>query len=174
MRYWLGCIAFLILNASSVQCAVSAPDLKGAMIQRIATFVGWPSCGRSDVVIGVYDDPDSFEKFKNLYRNQTILGRPIAVRAFDQISQLDVLANCDILCIGEISTSQRSKILQKLAKSSVLIVGNSRGDAEAGVSLVLLEEGNRYRILINQEALKNANLRADYRLLKLAELVEGK
>jgi hypothetical protein len=171
-RLFLGTL-FILFLAFDASCAIGAPDLRGAMIGRIATFVEWPSCSKASITIGVYDDDESFERFRKLYQNQTIFGRPIVVKALNDISKLDVLTNCDILCIGSLSSQERSKVLQKLAKNSILVVGNSRDDAKAGVAIVLLEEGHRYRILVNQEALKNANLRADYRLLKLAELVEG-
>ncbi len=166
-------IVFVLSLVFDASCTIGAPDLRGAMIGRVATFIEWQNCTKANIVIGVYNDTESFERFKKLYRDQTIFGRPIAVKAFSDTSQLDALTDCDILCIGHLSPQERSKVLQKLAKSSILVVGNSRDDAKAGVAIVLLEEGQRYRILVNQEALKNANLRADYRLLKLAELVEG-
>jgi hypothetical protein len=60
-----------------------------------------------------------------------------------------------------------------LAKKGVLIIGNTRDDARSGVAVVLLEDGGHYRILVNPEAIKESNLHADYRLLKVAELVSG-
>lgn len=165
---------FLLLGVLNAHAAVSASELKGAMIQRIVSFIEWPTCSKTEIVVGVYNDAQSFERFKRLYQNQTLLGRTVTVKAFEHSSKIDSLQNCDVLYMGDISGEERSKILHKLGKNSVLIVGNSREDAKSGVCVVLLEDGSRYRILINQEALKRANLKADHRLLKLAELVEGK
>jgi hypothetical protein len=152
---------------------VTAPDLRGAMIQRIATFIEWQKCGAKNITIGVYDDPKSSERFKRLYEGQHIDDNAIVVRSYDRIEQLDTLNNCDILYMGDVSMAIRTQIIQKLSRKGVLLIGNTRDDARSGIAIVLLEDGGRYKILINQEALKASNLRADYRLLKLAELVSG-
>jgi hypothetical protein len=64
--------------------------------------------------------------------------------------------------------------MEKISKAGVLVIGSSRDDIRYGASMVLLEDSNRFKILINPEALKEAHLKADYRLLKLAEIVEAK
>lgn len=152
---------------------VSAIGLKGAMVLRIASFIEWPNCGKSEIVVGVYRDNESANVFRNLYRDKTILGHPIVVKEFDQLSQLSSMGTCDILCIGGASRSERPKIIQKFSKNGILLIGNTREDAYIGVAISLLEIENRYKIVINKNALKDQNLRADYRLLQLAELVEG-
>lgn len=163
-------LLFLVVQLEGV---VTAPDLKGAMIQRIATFIEWPDCGKKNITVGVYDDSQSSDRFKRLYEGQRIGDNAITVSSFNHIDQLDVLKNCDILYIGDVSITTRALIIQKLSHKGVLMIGNTRDDARSGIAVVLLEDGGRYRILINQNALKNSNLRADYRLLKLAELVSG-
>jgi len=164
----------LLFVAVQLEGVVTAPELKGAMIQRIATFIEWPDCGKKNITVGVYDDSQSSERFKRLYEGQRILDNTITVSSFNRIDQLDALNNCDILYLGEVTATARAQIIQKLSHKGVLMIGNTRDDARSGIAVVLLEEGGRYRILINQDALKNSNLRADYRLLKLAELVGGK
>lgn len=167
-------IVFLLFGMVNVHAAVNPLDLKGAMIQRIISFIEWPNCNKTEIVIGVYGDEKSYDRFKRLYSNQITNGRTIAVKSFDQSSQLDSLQKCDILYIGDISDTERSRILHKVPKNSILVVGNTRDDALSGVCVALVEDGSRYKILINQDALKHANLKADYRLLKLAELVGAK
>ena len=144
------------------------------MIQRIATFIEWSNCGKKQMTIGVYNDAQSAERFKRLYHGQRIGENTITVRSLDNTDSIEVLGNCDILYIGEVNAQTRLQILQKISHKGVLIIGNTREDARSGVAVVLLEDGNRYRILINQDALKESNLHADYRLLKLAELVSAK
>jgi len=170
--FTLGAVLLLFLVVQ-LEGVVTAPELKGAMIQRIATFIEWPDCGKKNITVGVYDDSQSSERFKRLYEGQRILDNTITVSSFNRIDQLEALNNCDILYIGDVSTITRAQIIQKLSHKGVLIIGNTREDARSGIAVVLLEESGHYRILINQEALKNSNLRADYRLLKLAELVRG-
>lgn len=167
-------IIFLSFGTLSSCASVAAPELKGAMIQRIATFIEWTNCGKKQTTIGVYDDSQSADRFKRLYQGQRIGENSITVRVFDSTDTLDALGNCDILYIGEINAQTRLQILQKLSRKGVLIIGNTREDARSGIAVVLLEDGNRYRILINQDALKESNLRADHRLLKLAELVSSR
>lgn len=166
-------IVLLLCLAVQSEAVVSAPELKGAMIQRIATFIEWPSCGKKNITVGVYDDSHSSERFKRLYEGQRILDNTITVSSFNRIDQLDTLNNCDILYVGNATATVRAQIIQKLFHKGVLMIGNTREDARSGIAVVLLEDGGRYRILINQDALKNSDLRADYRLLKLAELVSG-
>lgn len=168
-------LIFVFLSITVVNChaSVAATDLKGAMIQRIATFIEWPSCGKKNIIVAVYDDASTGERFEHLYQGQLIGGNAVTVKSYTKIDDLDSLNNCDILYIGEASPSVRTRILQKLAKKGVLIIGNTRDDARSGVAVVLLEDGGHYRILVNPEAIKESNLHADYRLLKVAELVSG-
>lgn len=167
-------IVFLFLGMLNVHAVESSLDLKGAMIQRIISFIEWPNCKKTDIVLGVYGDAQSYDKLKLLNHNETAHGRSISVKSFEHSTKLDSLKNCDVLYIGDISNAERSRVLQKVPKKSILLVGNTLDDEKSRVCVALVKDGSRYKILINQEALKQANLKADHRLLKLAELVEKK
>jgi len=170
-------MAFLLMSFMSVGTlfsAISSLELKGMMVQRITSFIEWPNCAKENVVLAVYDDDASFEKFKKIFAAYSINGRNVQVKIFQNSSELSTLSACDILCISGASQIQKTKVMEKISKAGVLVIGSSRDDIRYGASMVLLEDSNRFKILINPEALKEAHLKADYRLLKLAEIVEAK
>lgn len=173
-RFPLLYIIGMVLVSEHLGAAVTSQELKGTMIQRIATFIEWPVCPKDTLSVGVYDDQRSVEKFKKVFASQSIGGREVIVKGYSTIADISGLSSCDILYLGNASISDRDKILDKTAKKGILLIGSTRDDAKAGVSIVLLEEMNRYKILINMEAVKNSNLKADYRLLRLAEIIEAK
>lgn len=149
-------------------------ELKGAMIQRIATFIEWPNCPKNSISFVVYDDSHYLDKYKKVFASQMVGNKEVVVKHIKSSIELDSLNSCDIVCLGDVSQSERLKILDKLAKKGILIIGSSREDVRSGVPIALIEDSNRYRILINPEGLRNSNLKADYRLLKLSEIVEGR
>lgn len=147
-------------------------ELKGVMIQRITTFIEWPECPKQSVVFAVYDEFQNVEKFKKIFSSQSINGKAVTVRYIRSLNDLESLSVCDIVCLGTMSMKERSKIVDRLSKKGILVIGNSRDDAKEGVAVSLIEDANRYKIVINADGLKNTNLKADYRLLKLAEIIE--
>ena len=166
--------SWILILLLPLHAGVDPSELKAVMIQRIATFIEWPDCSRNSITIALYNDSEDVDKFKKVLASQKINGRTITLKEYKSLTDLSDFSSCDILYLGDISTTTRTKILERLSKKSVLIIGNTRDDSTSGVSVVLLKDGNRYRILINPDALKNSNIKADYRLLKLAEIVEEK
>lgn len=164
---------WILILLQPLQAGVDPIELKAVMIQRIATFIEWTDCNRDSITIALYNDSDDVDRFKKVLVSQKINGRTITIKDYKNLNDLVDVSSCDILYLGDISSTTRTKILERLSKKSVLIIGNTRDDSTSGVSTVLLKDGNRYRILINPSALKTANIKADYRLLKLAEIVEG-
>lgn len=167
-------LALLFVNISLGGASINPYELKGVMIQRIATFIEWPACPKENVSVAVYDDQASYEKFKKVFSSVNFANKEVTIRNIASLNDVATLSPCDILYLGNASSAERAKIIEKIGKKGVLIIGSTREDAKIGAGVVLMEDSQRYKILVNTDALKYANLKADYRLLKLAEIVETK
>lgn len=174
MRLLIRLIVLSVLISNVIMAAVNSSELKGIMVHRITSFIVWPPCPKEVITLVVYDNGESYETFKTIFATHPINGRNVQVKSLQNIADISTLGACDILCIGTLSQAQKTKILDKVSKAGLLVIGSERDDIRYGASITLLEDANRFKILVNPDALKEAHLKADYRLLKLAEIVDGK
>jgi len=66
------------------------------------------------------------------------------------------------------------KQMEKVARSSVLVVGDSEGLAENGAHINFFFEGKRPRFEVNTAAVKRSGLSINPEMLKLAKIVKDK
>ena len=142
-----------------------SPDLlKAAMVERIASFIVWPGTP-SRAALCVSPEHPQLAAIRAYYES----GGKIPVQILkDPQSQ----AGCTIAFLAprEVSDVKRWRALAD--KDHVLLVAEGSDAARAGVHVGFYFHMNRPRLEVNRRALEASGLRASFRLLELATVVE--
>ena len=97
--------------------------------------------------------------------------RPLVVTP--QVSIVD-MPQCHVLFVSQSEKSNVNQILLRAREYPVLVIGDTPGFAEKGISINFYLEKNKIRFEINREALKRAGLVVSSELLNLARIVSGR
>ena len=150
--------------------------LKAAYIYNFTKFIKWPEGANRQIndrglnfcVAG--EDPfgkilDKIAK-KLKKKNRALLVTP-------QVSIKD-MRQCHILFVDESEKPNVNQILLRVREYPVLVIGDTPGFAEKGVSINFFLQNNKLRFEINREALKKSGLVVSSELLNLARIVTGR
>lgn len=148
-------------------------ELKAVALEKIALFIDWPgnntAASTSPFVIAVLDDPEFGDVIRDVYRNHRIKERVVKVVNLSDISQL---TECQMLYLPQMKKSILEKILDRVKKLPVLTVGDTDGYASAGCFINFFNLDGKLRFEINQKAMKSTGFNIDYRLLRVARIVD--
>lgn len=148
-------------------------EIKAVALEKIALFIGWPGNATAtpagQFVIAVLDDPAFSETLREVYRNHKIKDHPVKVIDLNDVTQY---ADYQILYLPEMKKPQLLKILDRLKKLPVLTVGETDGYAGAGCYINFFILDGKLRFEINQKAMKSAGFDVDYKLLRVARVVD--
>lgn len=165
-------LAIGLALASFSHATNSAAEIKTAFIYNFAKFVEWPRsafmeehsplllCSWGHVLDGKLQ----------LLNGREAQGHQIRVRSHDS---LEGLQDCHILVLGAMSDSQRTQLLQTVARSSILTVSDSIDFTEQGGMIGLFVAANRVQFSVNLNAAQTAGLKMSARMLQLAHSVQG-
>lgn len=164
-------LAFLFFYTPS--SALSLIDIKGIMLQRISSFITWPQLPDENIKVCIVGNEEFAEHLQNLYKNKKLHGRKLDVVSSDTDVEEELLRSCHIIYIADNDKNILQKIARTLNDNATLIIGSDSENIYDGASVVLYLDGSRYKIMINKTRLEATQLKADYRLLKLAKIVEN-
>jgi hypothetical protein len=149
-------------------------QVKAAFILNFARFVEWPAGATKDpnapLEILVLGSAPIEEALLRTVRGQTVMGRPLSVRAIDGADQVP---ECHVLFISRSEERRLDAILKQVRSRCVLTVGEVEGFAEAGGVINFTTEENKVRFEINPDAAEGAGLKISSKLLSLARIVKG-
>jgi hypothetical protein len=147
-------------------------QVKAAFILNFARFVEWPAGAIKDpnapLEILVLGSAPIDEALLRTVRGQTVMGRPLVVRAIDGVDQSPA---CHVLFISQSESRRLDAILGQVRGRCVLTVGEVEGFAEAGGVINFTTEENKVRFEINPAAAEGAGLKISSKLLSLARIV---
>lgn len=147
-------------------------QVKAAFLYNFVQFVEWPQhafeSAQSPVVIGVLGQDPFGEFLDELVRGETINGRPLAVKRFRRIDDVDA---CHVLFVSGSEGARVREIAANLRGRSVLTVCDWEAFMREGGMVRFVTERNRVRLRINLDAAKAAGLTISSKLLRSAELV---
>jgi len=127
---------------------------KAASLVLLSDYVKWPEPVSSPLTVGILgDDP---------------FGGALDKMNPKRSRRIEDLKDCQILFIANSERENVGAILDRLAGTNVLTVGDSEGFAQRGGVIGFVLEGDQVRFEINTGAARQAGLRLDLRLLKLA------
>jgi uncharacterized protein DUF4154 len=172
---WLA-VALLSLVAAAPGRAQGPPteyQVKAVFLFNFSQFVDWPPAAFSDnrapLVIGVLGHDPFGSTLDEIVRGETVNGRPLAVRRYQSVQQVDA---CHILFIDRSQEAQLEAIVATLKERSVLTVGDFEGFARRGGMVRLVTVGNRIRMRINLSAAHQAYLDISSKLLRPADVLK--
>lgn len=144
--------------------------IKISLIERITHFIQWPSLNE-EFVIGIYKNKKLREDMLEAYDGKLIHDLPIEVVNIKNYKDIK-LQKINLLYFTEDSTKEIDKIIKKINKDPILIITESANDVYQGMHLGFYYKNKRIKFVINQQALENAQLKASYKILKLAKIVK--
>ena len=172
-------IVAVLLALAAGPCRAQAPpapteyQLKAVFLFNFSQFVDWPAAAFADdnspLVIGVLGRDPFGAMLDEIVRGETVNGRPLAVRRYESIAQLDA---CHILFIDRSQAEQFDAILTALKGRSILTVGDFDGFARGGGIIRFVTVGNKIRLKVNLVAAQQAKLTISSKLLRPAQIVE--
>jgi hypothetical protein len=153
--------------------AVSEYKVKAAFLFNFAKFVEWPERDhdRDSVTLGVVGLDPFGESLDEVVRGKTVGTKPIAIRRFAGIDELEP---CDILFISQSETSRLEEILKALDGTATLTVGEDDEFALRGGIIRFFIQESKIRFEINLEAAEHEGLQVSSKLLQVARTVPGK
>jgi hypothetical protein len=147
-------------------------QLKAAFLFNFAKFVDWPPTSfaspQSPFVVCILG-PDPFgHAIDEVLKGKTIANRSVVIERLKSVAQV---RQCHMVFVSQSESFHLADIVQALHGSSVLLVGEADGFAEAGGTIQFALEDNHVRFLINPDAAARAGLKVSSKLLSLARVV---
>ncbi len=147
-------------------------QIKGAMMVNFIKFVKWPepaaSSGEDIIVIGIVGRDDFGDTLDHI-EGRVTGGKRLTVRHFDSLSGIEA---CQILFISESEAYRTEAILDRVAGTPVLTIGEMEAFTQIGGIIRFFMEKNYVRFEINPSAAADAGLKLNAKLLEIARLME--
>jgi hypothetical protein len=164
-------LGLLIAGGSRAQDAQpSEYQVKAAFIFNFAKFIDWPpgafADSRSPLCIGIFGENPFGGNLERTVHDKTLNNRPIVVK---DCRTLDEAKKCHLLFIGTSEKKVLQEILDGLAGTNILTIGETETFIKSGGMINFFREGNRFRFEINDEAARKAGLKIDSKLLGLGK-----
>jgi YfiR/HmsC-like len=148
-------------------------EVKAVFLFNFSQFVDWPAASFADggapLVIGVLGSDPFGATLDEIARGETVNGRPLAVRRYDSVEQIDDA--CHILFIERSQEERLDAVLAALKGRNVLTVGDFEGFARRGGIIRFVTVGNKIRLRVNLAAAQDAKLTISSKLLRPAHIV---
>jgi hypothetical protein len=171
-------IVAVLLAFAAAPARAQAPDapteyqVKAVFLFNFSQFVDWPASsfpdGRAPLVIGVLGNDPFGATLDEIVRGETVNGRPLEVRRYDSVEQIDA---CHILFIARSQDEQLDAVFATLKGRNVLTVGDLEGFARRGGIIRFVTVGNKIRLRVNLAAAQDAKLAISSKLLRPAQIV---
>lgn len=162
----------LLLAAAHGRAQVPAPSeyqLKAAFLFNFAKFIDWPpetfAADKAPFVIGILGANPFGNELEQTVAGKKINDHPITIQLIHAGSEA---TNCHILFISNSEKPRLPETIQSLRGAAVLTVGETDGFVESGGMVNFVQEANKIRFQINDEAAKAARLKISSKLLSLA------
>jgi YfiR/HmsC-like len=163
-----------VIGSAQAQAVFTPYDVEAAYLYNFGKFVRWPADPAAASVpftICILGDDPFGGKLDSLVANETIQGRPIAVKRLSSTSGAD---NCQIVFLGLSEQARLTKDLADLNKKPALTVSNLPGFLEHGGMIQFLQQQNKVRFAVNLTSAEQPGLALSSELLKVAVHVESK
>lgn len=182
LAWWRGWQFLVLLTGFSCATQTAMPQpgapsenqVKAAFLLNFPKYVDWPAEAfaetNSPIVIATVGETGLSEELRELVRDKTVNGRPLAFQVLAENSAAD----CHILFIPDSARRRVPAILQNLKGVTVLTVGESDDFLDKGGTINLARRGHKIRLEVNLAAARQAGLKISSKLLSVADVVKGK
>ena len=149
---------------------LNADILKITLVEKITQFIKWPEL-KDTFVIGIYKNEDLQKQMLEIYENKKIHELPIKVINIDSSNDKRI-KDINLLYFTKESSIEVDKISQRIKEKAVLTITEFPNDVYDSMHFGFYYKNKRIKFLINQELLKNSNLKASYKILQLSKIVQ--
>jgi len=159
-----------LLGAPPSPPGYSEEEIKSAMLYNFTKFVEWPAGvlgSGAPLVIGVLGGDPMIPVLEAVLRDKAVFGHPVVVRRLDSGGSP---RTCAVLLVGLADRTETARILQSVAHSPVLTIGERAEFSRLGGVIAFIREGQRVHFQINLDAANRAGLHISSKLLRLAKL----
>lgn len=138
--------------------------LKAAFLYNFASFTDWPATVGNTLAFCVYGD-DPFGTHLD-----TLVASPIGTRRITvhRVRSVDAMPHCNLVYVSPTMIGNLPRLLDKLGKSSTLIVTDSPGALHQGAMLNMSTAAGKVTFAANLAAARHQGLGLSARLLRLA------
>jgi len=143
--------------------------VKAAVIEKISRFIEWPQTPGSQFVLCVAAEHPQLPVLRAYYESTAIAELPVVVRV---LRPQDSLAGCKVVFLGPKDVPDLGRYRAPAEKDHVLIVAEGADVARGGAHVAFYSDMNRLRLEVNRKALEACGLKASFRLLEVAKVVE--
>ncbi|MDP0563186.1 MAG: YfiR family protein [Candidatus Endonucleobacter sp. (ex Gigantidas childressi)] len=160
----------LFLLGSNWIMASSDSRVKAAIIFKLTYFVYWSEIKGAGSVLDlcVLGDDSLYSELKTT-QGKLSKGSKVNVRKIENIQQS--YDHCEMVFIGNNFSMPTSLVVEKLKKSSVLLVSDRAGFVKDGGMLQIIDRGGRIRFTVNMQPIKASGLSISSQFLSLAKVI---
>jgi len=147
--------------------------MKAVALEKLSLFISWPANTlendpSQEFVICILGQKSFKNILEDVYKDKKIKDRKVKIRT---ITDIEDLKACQMLIILNVDVSELNKVLNYVKGKPILTISDSEGFAEAGCFINFYEYENKLRFEINQKSMEDAGFTVDYRLLKVAKVL---
>ena len=158
---------------ASAEVSVSREyNLKAAFLRYVVKFVSWPetSLPESEINLCIFGYNPSMQALNSI-NGKIINDRSLIIRIIPDLALVE--KNCQILFVTKTIQDQSilTKIITTFKGKPILTYGDLPNFAELGGGMSFYEANNHLAMMINQSAIKAANLTIAPRMLRLVTII---
>lgn len=167
------CLAVLLMLPAPVTAAgnlqLHEQEIKAGLLYNFLKYTDWipEKTNNTPITVCIFGD-DPFDGYLNPMAGRTVNQREITLRTVRSIQET---ATCHLLFINANEKSRWPQIVKFLAGKNVLTVSDFSGFADAGGMIEFGHKNEHISAEINLDAVNNAQLQVQDRLLKLVTVV---
>lgn len=147
--------------------------IKAGFIYNFTEFIQWPqgafANGQEKFIIGVVGVNPFDDILDDIAAKKEIKGRGMVVEYYKSAEEI---RKCHILFIASSEKDNLEKILEKVRKSPILLIGDTPDFGNKGVAFNFFVKRDKLRFEINIKHMEEAGLIAGSQLLSLGKIIE--
>jgi hypothetical protein len=149
--------------------AIDKADLvKVSVIEKVVRFIDWPPARDAQFFLCAPADHPQFAALKAYYENATIGEQPVAVQAVKRGDRFP----CRVLFMAPSDLNQPERIRGHLDRGKTLLIAEGADAAAKGVHVAFYIDAGRLKLEVNRKSLETSGLKASFRLLEVARVVD--
>jgi hypothetical protein len=162
-----------VLRAQQAVVPPGENEVKALFFVTLARYTQWPTnafpSDQSPIVLAVLGPHPIARHLPALVKDEKIRGRPLQVRRFASVNEVD---HCHLLFLGEIGVLHRELALARLRNRPILTVSDELDfNEQGGMVETYLNRDKKIRFNLSTNAISKAGLEVSPALVKIAAKV---
>ena len=167
-------LMFYILFSSPIKAQINSPEeyqLKAVFLYNFTRFVDWPlhsfSNSNSPFVIGIVGNDPFGSNLEEAIRGESVGSHTMIIQHYSEITES---TNCHLLFINSKDPDEIRGILEAVKGKNILTVNEYSKFPQLGGMVQFINENNKIKLVINNNAVKVTQLQISSKLLSVARI----